>query len=111
MAKKKTGGKDWERLGKGSNGSLGRSAPVTSEKFTVGEGSVFVAPNCRFLLACAGGLGIEIVQEFELPNDVTLCVSVGCVDRFNGDAIVNAANEGCYLHSRLWWNVVHIPQV
>ena len=39
-------------------------------------------------------LGIELVQEFSLPLGC-LCVSVGSVERFTGDAIVNAANEAC----------------
>ncbi|CAL1146758.1 unnamed protein product, partial [Cladocopium goreaui] len=41
-----------------------------------------------------GPLGIEVVQEFSLPLG-RLCVSVGSVERFTGDAIVNAANEAC----------------
>ncbi|CAE7273812.1 ymdB [Symbiodinium natans] len=40
-------------------------------------------------------LGVEVVKEVELPGGAKLRVSVGCIDRFEGDALVNAANQGC----------------
>eukprot|EP00746_Dinoflagellata_sp_MGD_P010945 gnl/MRDRNA2_/MRDRNA2_122799_c0_seq1.p1 gnl/MRDRNA2_/MRDRNA2_122799_c0~~gnl/MRDRNA2_/MRDRNA2_122799_c0_seq1.p1 ORF type:complete len:246 (-),score=41.46 gnl/MRDRNA2_/MRDRNA2_122799_c0_seq1:135-872(-) len=43
----------------------------------------------------SGALGVEVVQRFSLPNGLVLCVSTGSIERFRGDAIVNAANEGC----------------
>lgn len=50
---------------------------------------------CVSCLSLPGGLGFELCEEFQLPQ-LTLCVSVGCVERFTGDAIVNAANEACH---------------
>jgi O-acetyl-ADP-ribose deacetylase (regulator of RNase III) len=41
--------------------------------------------------------GVTVKKTFVLPgtNNAVLCVSAGSVVNFRGDAIVNAANEGC----------------
>eukprot|EP00930_Biecheleria_cincta_P043680 TRINITY_DN29977_c0_g1_i1.p1 TRINITY_DN29977_c0_g1~~TRINITY_DN29977_c0_g1_i1.p1 ORF type:complete len:300 (-),score=44.31 TRINITY_DN29977_c0_g1_i1:40-804(-) len=39
--------------------------------------------------------GVSVEAAYPLPNGALLCVSSGSVVDFEGDAIVNAANEGC----------------
>jgi len=39
--------------------------------------------------------GVKVIRSYALPSGAILCYSIGNVERFTGDAIVNAASEGC----------------